>query len=256
VPVKKIITWDGGRTDLDEVRKIASRLPDWLLDMLEFSFVTGELVVAGWSLATILQFLPYLAMGAGALGLSAEALEWLTRLAPLAEELTAMEKALQQLDVRVADGTGPEGDAPAAPQDAGAELPAGVPGEEGIDVPLYGEGEPVDLWSRPEFERGREIENQLAATDYSNFVRTDDLPGFEKARNFPLIDFVSADRSHSVSVKTYNPFAGTFAQGETLYTVQEHAEELVGSAPGTRITLDIRVPTNTPPHLLDGIRAP
>jgi hypothetical protein len=115
-------------------------------------------------------------------------------------------------------------------------------------------GDPAQAWKLNPIDRGREIQRQLSKSDYAGYIETDTLPGYEKAKNFPLVDFVSPDNSHSVSLKTYDPSTGRFGAGETLYDVQEHAEELVGSAPGTRVTLDIRVPDGWPQELKNDLR--
>ncbi|GAA2382542.1 hypothetical protein GCM10010404_43730 [Nonomuraea africana] len=111
-----------------------------------------------------------------------------------------------------------------------------------------------DFWLKGERERGRQIQDHLARAEYQEYLETDSLPGYEKARNFPLVDFVSADHTHSVSIKTHNPFAKTFASGDTIYDLVNHADELAYHAPGSRVTLDIRVPPGTPDHVTEELR--
>ena len=91
---------------------------------------------------------------------------------------------------------------------------------------------PRDIWAQNERLRGRENQDFLAHTDYQGYIETDKLQKFERARNFPLIDFVSPDGTVSVSVKTYNPFSDSFARGDTLQDLVDHARELAGHAPG------------------------
>jgi hypothetical protein len=114
-------------------------------------------------------------------------------------------------------------------------------------------GSPGDIWAQTEYRRGRVIQDRLAETDYAGYIETDTLDGFQRAKNFPLIDFISPDHTHSVSVKTYNPFSNAFAGGDTLYDIVDHAQELADYAPGDRVTLDVRVPPNTPPEVMQDI---
>jgi hypothetical protein len=110
-----------------------------------------------------------------------------------------------------------------------------------------------DVWAKQENVRGREIQDSLAQTDYQNYIETDSLDGFQRSRNFPLVDFVSPDGAHSVSVKTYNPYAKGYAAGDTIYDIVAHADELADFAPGTRVTLDVRVPPGTPQQVIDDL---
>src|SRR5690349_4479130 len=100
----------------------------------------------------------------------------------------------------------------------------------------------AEVWEQNERLRGRAIQNELARSDYQGYLETDNIPGYERARNFPLIDFVSSDNTHSVSAKTYNPYSQAFADLTTHEDLIEHANELVLGAPGDRVTLDVRVP--------------
>ena len=85
-------------------------------------------------------------------------------------------------------------------------------------------------------------------------METDTLPGYEKAKNFPLIDFVSPDQTHSVSAKTYNPYSQAFADLKTHEDLVEHANELALAAPDERVTLDVRVPPGTPQVAMDDLK--
>jgi hypothetical protein len=112
-----------------------------------------------------------------------------------------------------------------------------------------------DVWAKQENVRGREIQDSLAQTDYQGYIETDTLDGFQRSKNFPLVDFVSPDGTHAVSVKTYNPFAKSYAAGDTIYDIVAHADELADFAPSTstRVTLDVRVPPNTPQQVIDDL---
>jgi hypothetical protein len=110
-----------------------------------------------------------------------------------------------------------------------------------------------DVWAKQENVRGREIQDSLAQTDYQGYIETDSLDGFQRSRNFPLVDFVSPDGAHSVSVKTYNPFSKGYAAGDTIYDIVAHADELADFAPGNRVTLDVRVPPGTPQQVIDDL---
>jgi hypothetical protein len=111
-----------------------------------------------------------------------------------------------------------------------------------------------EVWEQSELLRGRAIQNELAQSDYQGYVETDKLPGYEKAKNFPLIDFVSQDHTHSVSAKTYNPYSKAFGDLTTHEDLVEHANELVLGAPGDRVTLDVRVPPGTPPGVMNDLK--
>jgi hypothetical protein len=112
-----------------------------------------------------------------------------------------------------------------------------------------------DVWAKQENVRGREIQDALAQSDYQGYIETDSLDGFQRSKNFPLVDFVSPDGAHSVSVKTYNPFAKSYAGGDTIYDIVAHADELADFAPSgsTRVTLDVRVPPGTPQQVIDDL---
>lgn len=112
-----------------------------------------------------------------------------------------------------------------------------------------------DVWAKREDVRGREIQDALAKTDYKDYIETDTLDGFQKSKNFPLIDFISADGTHAVSVKSYNPFSKGYASGDTIYDIVAHAEELADFAPAsaTKVTLDVRVPPGTPPEVIQDL---
>ncbi len=112
----------------------------------------------------------------------------------------------------------------------------------------------AEVWEQGELLRGRAIQNELAKSDYQGYLETDTLPGYEKAKNFPLIDFVSPDQTHSVSAKTYNPYSQAFADLKTHEDLVEHANELALAAPGERVTLDVRVPPGTPQVAMDDLK--
>jgi hypothetical protein len=125
-----------------------------------------------------------------------------------------------------------------------------------IEQPAVGDG--GDIWAIREDRRGKEIQKELASTEFAGYFVTDTLPDFvtgkvSKAENFPLIDFISADNTHAVSLKTVNPYSKGYSRGDTIYGLQEHAEELVGFAPGERVTLDIRFPPGTPSSVMTEI---
>jgi outer membrane protein OmpA-like peptidoglycan-associated protein len=269
LPVREILDPPPGLPDpaydiARRIRELCAGLSDALLDLLEFEADAGVLLIAGWSMsaiavgATILQLLPEFVVIVGP--------EVATEIITNWSRLRELEDALVELSDTTRPPAGLGG-----PQDAGVPLPAGVPDTEpanpaaqpdagagsGSGAPDGGTGSSTatadgradDVWAKNEFERGREIQDALARTDYANYLQTDDIPGYDKARNFPLIDFISEDHNHSVSIKTYNPFATAYADGDTIYSVLEHANELEGYAPAGRVTLDIRVPPGTPPEV-------
>ena len=237
VPVRELFDPPPGPEGdlLRRIRDLAGGLSDELIDLLEADLENGVLRIAGWTLAAI-------AIGVGVFKLIPA---FVAIVGPrVAAEIVREWATLQALDdaiAELADATRPPESYP-EPQDAGVPPVAGVP--------MPGE----DIWAQPEFTRGRAIQDALASTDYAGWLQTDDLEGFENARNFPLIDFVSPDHDHSVSVKTYNPFAGRYASGDTLYDVVAHADELAAHAPEGRVTLDVRVPPGTPEHVMQELR--
>jgi hypothetical protein len=117
-----------------------------------------------------------------------------------------------------------------------------------------------DVWNKDVLSRGRIIQDRLAETDYKGYVNLDTGTPLQ---NFPLIDFLSTDGTHSISVKTLDPRSADFTSGRWFYerggdnpfrTGLEHAQELVDAAPGTHVTLDIRVPPGTPQDIIDSNR--
>jgi hypothetical protein len=190
--------------------------------------------------------------GAAALRLGEEAVAG----EQLAGEIAKVEK-LGGEGSAVAEGSGETADVATkiddAPAATKADDAAGSSQQQSIAAP-DALGDPAQAWTLDPRARGREIQGNLAATDYQDYIETDQLAGFEKSKNFPLIDWISGDGSRSVSLKTYDPSTKVFDSGETMYSVQHHAQELVDHAPGTRVTLDIRVPPDWPESLRSDLR--
>ena len=273
VPVRDILDPPPGLPDpaydiVRRIRELCSGLSDDLLDLLEFDADAGVLLIAGWSMtaiavgAAILQLLPEFVIIVGP-ELAREIITSWSRLRDLEDALAELSDTTrppagfggpQDAGVPVPAGVpDPEPANPAVQPDAGAGSGSGAPDGGTGSSPGSADGGADDVWAKSEFVRGREIQEALARTDYADYLQTDDIPGYDKARNFPLIDFISQDHGHSVSLKTYNPFATAYAEGDTIYSVLEHANELEGYAPGGQVTLDIRVPPGTPPEVMQDL---
>jgi hypothetical protein len=109
---------------------------------------------------------------------------------------------------------------------------------------------PADVWKMSPRDRGRLIQDALAETDYKGWFQPDDIT---KRRNWPLIDFITNDHSHSVSLKTYDPVTKRFQDLTTMEDMLDHVEDLAFNAPGKRVTLDVRMPPGTPPQVMKDV---
>ncbi|MDI1451767.1 hypothetical protein [Polyangium sp. 6x1] len=58
----------------------------------------------------------------------------------------------------------------------------------------------ADVWKEGPVNRGRLIEEDLAKTEYDDWIHTDELPGYSSAKNYPVVDF--AKDNQIVSLKT------------------------------------------------------
>jgi hypothetical protein len=233
--------------------------------------LVGLSVLFGVLLSIMLDFLPGIGTAKGIVEavtgedlVTGQELEWWERvlgvlpvLGGLVGAIAAVSKVANAADAAsdLARGADRAGDAADAASDAArgtdraSDTARGAEGAE--DAARAGRSE--DVWAKQENVRGREIQDNLAQTDYDGYIETDSLDGFQRSKNFPLVDFVSPDGTHSVSVKTYNPFAKSYASGDTIYDIVAHADELADFAPGNRVTLDVRVPPGTPQQVIDDL---
>lgn len=116
----------------------------------------------------------------------------------------------------------------------------------------------ADIWTVREDYRGLYIQSRLAKSEYKDYFEpllrnrpeTDDW--------FPMIDFVSNNEKHVVSLKTYNPYTKKAALNidESFVTIQKNAQEMVeyNWPPGVRGTLDIRIPPGAHPNVVNNLK--
>jgi hypothetical protein len=113
-----------------------------------------------------------------------------------------------------------------------------------------------EIWTYRADYRGHYIQSRLAKTDYKNYIEPllrnqDELDQF-----FPVVDFVSVDGKHAVSLKTYDPYAKS-ALDLSIEDLAIHADELADFrrySTFERVTLEVRVPPGTPPAAMNNIR--
>jgi len=227
--------------------------------------LVGLSVLFGVLLSIMLDFLPGIGTAKGVVEavtgedlVTGQELEWWERmlgvlplLGGLVGAIAAISKLADAADAAsdIARGADRVGDA----TDAASDAARGADRAGDASDAARGADRAEDVWAKQENVRGREIQDSLARSDYQDYIETDSLDGFQRSRNFPLVDFVSADGAHSVSVKTYNPFAKVYAAGDTIYDIVAHADELADFAPGSRVTLDVRVPPGTPQQVIDDL---
>lgn len=99
-------------------------------------------------------------------------------------------------------------------------------------------------------DRGRLIQDALAKTEYKGYFQPDEIT---KRRNWPLIDFITNDNSHSVSLKTFDPSTKAYQDLQTIEEVMDQVEDLAFNAPSKRVTLDVRMPPGTPVQVMSNL---
>lgn len=129
------------------------------------------------------------------------------RVAGKAARAARLERPLAR-EVERAAAMPPSGDlSSAAAAQAALERPKGLGKEPAGDAPPPPPKDPgvavskADIWTKVRARlRGRIIEDDLAKTEYRDWIHTDELPGFSRSRNYPVIDF--ARENEVVSLKT------------------------------------------------------
>lgn len=139
--------------------------------------------------------------GAEALGVTGRAGEAMSAVGKGEEALSALSKGEE---VATTLSKGEEAANAVSKGEKGAKASEGLATETKVEESLARDGIEVSsadfYWGGNPFKRGRLIEDHLAKTEYADWLQTDNLAGFEKARNYPVIDFVKGDEV--VSLKT------------------------------------------------------